>query len=101
MRGLAADHRHAVDRGGNPAAPGRHEDGVHGAVGTFDVIAAQVAGVAEDAFDHPAGFVPAVPVGHSPRAFFIPPPFPFQQGTPWPPVRLTRRFKWDRITYKY
>ena len=48
---LRADHRYAVDRAGSPAAPGRHENGVHGAVGAFGVIAAQVAGVAEDLVD--------------------------------------------------
>jgi len=48
---LRADDVYTVERAGSAVGAGRHEDGVHGAVGAFGVIAAQVAGVAEDLVD--------------------------------------------------
>jgi len=48
---LRADDVYTVERAGSAVGAGRHEDGVHGAVGAFGVIAAQVAGITEDLVD--------------------------------------------------
>jgi len=48
---LRPDHGDAIDGARRPVPPGRHEHGMHLTIGAFDVIAAQVARVAEDLID--------------------------------------------------